>query len=207
MTVIYVNMSNTGTDSPTIPAPWSYNNYIATKGTSIQQVSADLKDENNAPTGLTLDTVNVFTGAIGSTGNASTGAGGWPVEVFRYSWYIGSAQSPSRLRIGGLTNGDTYRIEIAGHQGTQPTRETTFTVGAESGTYDNSGTATPNAPLILEGVVSGTDLDIDCQVVDTFSYLTGFKIEINAGSGGARDIVSPVVSSIISNVKTSMQGY
>lgn len=178
-TTIYVNMSNTGTDLPDIPAPWSYNNYIAAKGTSVQQITADLKDSNNQSTNLTLDTVNIFTGAVGSAGNATAGVDDWPLEVFRYGWYAGATESPSKLRVGGLVDGDTFRIEIAGHQGTQATRDTTFDVGTQSGTYDNSGTSIPNAPLVLEGTVSGTTLDIDSTLVDSFAYLSGFKLEIN----------------------------
>jgi len=179
-TTIYVNMSNTGTDSPTIPVPWSYNNYIATKGTSAQQITADLKDENDVSTGLTLDTINPVTGAVGSAGNATSGSGDWPVEVFRYGWYVGPAESPTKLRIGGLVSGDSFRLEIAGHQGTQSARDTTYSAGSESGLYDNSGTPTPTAPLVLEGTISGTTLDIDAALVDSYAYFTGFKLELTS---------------------------
>jgi hypothetical protein len=181
-TVIYVELGTTG-DAPT---PWSYNEFT---GTSVQQLTSDLKDGSNTGTGLTLDITAAFSGATGQSSSATSGAGGWPEEVFDFYFYMGS--TTATLQIGGLTNGDTYVIELAGHRGSSG-RNTTYDIdGGTSQTYTASSGSTPNAPLSFSGTISGTTLDINSDRVSVFGYLNGFKITVTSGGGGSISI--PIV--------------
>ena len=181
-TVVYCNL-DIGANAPT---PWSYNEFTST---SVQQLSSDLKDESNAGTGFTLDITAAFTNATGATGAATSGAGSWPEEIFDYYFYMGA--TTATLQVGGLTNGDTYVIELAGHRGNSG-RNTTYDIdGGTSQTYTASSGSTPNAPLSFSGTVSGTTLDINASRVSVFGYINGFKMTITSGGGGGISI--PVI--------------
>jgi hypothetical protein len=163
--------------SDTATGGFAYNSFAGALATAVAQISSDLKDTTNVSTGYTLDIVAPFTGATGSTTNATSGVVNFPDNVLDYYWYAGSTAT---LRIGGLTNGDSYTVECIGHQSTQPTRDTDFTVGGATTRYDNAGVATPNEAISFTGTVSGTTLDIDAAVVASFAYLNALRITITS---------------------------
>lgn len=165
-----------GTNSAT--GIWTYNAFAGSLATTTGQISADLLDDTNTSTGYTLDIITAFTGASGSSGNATSGTGNFPESSLDDYWYFNT--SPT-LRIGGLTNGDSYTIECIGHIGNQATRDTDFTIGGTTERYDASGTSTPNAAVSISGTVSGTTLDIDVALVSTFGYVNGLYVTITAG--------------------------
>jgi hypothetical protein len=181
-TVIYVEFGSL----TVAPTPWSYNEF---QGTSVQQLTSDLIDGSNTSTGLTLDITAAFTGFTGNAGSATTGAGGWPEEIFDFYYYMGA--TTATLQIGGLTNGDTYVIELAGHRGSSG-RNTVYDIdGGTSQTYTAAAGTTPNAPLSFSGTISGTTLDINSSRVSVFGYLNGFKITIT--SGGTATIIPQIM--------------
>jgi hypothetical protein len=173
-TIVYVDLGN-----PVVPTPWSYNQF---SGTSIQQLSPDLKDGSNTSTGYTLDITAPFTGNSGHANSASSGAGSWPEPVFDFYNYMGA--TTATLQVGGLTDGDTYKIELSGHRGSVG-RNTVYNInGGTSQTYIVAAGSTPNAPLSFSGIVSGTTLVINSSRTDVFGYLNGFKMTITSASGG-----------------------
>lgn len=159
-------------------APWTYNAFAGSLATTTGQISSDLKDDTNTSTGYTLDIITAFTGASGGASTATSGVGNFPEEVLDVYWYTNGT---STLRLGNLTNGDTYTIECAGHQGAHAARDTDFTIGGTTERYDNSGTATPNSAVSIAGTVSGTTLDIDVDLVSVFGYVNGLYVTITAG--------------------------
>lgn len=182
MTIIYVIFNRTSADPST--SPWSFNNLNTTDvdPTAISTVKADLKDDSDVVTGIGLDVTKVFDGVSGSSVTATSGAGGWPEDVFDHQWFFGVAGAT--LQLTGLTNGDGYSIELAGHA-PDSARDTDFTVGVETLVqYDNAGTGVPNAPITIAGTVSGTTLDIDMDRVSVFGYINGFKLTITPAATG-----------------------
>lgn len=158
-------------------APWTYNAFSQSQ-LGAGTLSSDLLDDDNVSTGYTLSVINAFTAASGGVSTAGAGVGSFPNEVLDTYWYTGAAESPSKIRIGNLTDGDNYTIEAIGHQGTTADRDTDFTVNGTTSRYDNSGTATPNSTISFSGTVSGTTLDIDMALVSVFGYVNGYKITI-----------------------------
>jgi hypothetical protein len=158
----------------TVDAPFNYNNFGNTK-IGIGQLSSDLKDITNASTGYTLDVTAAFTGSTGSGSNATSGTGNFPESCCDRYWYTNTT---STLQLGGITSGTTYIIEYVGHQGFQGTRDADVTIGATTTRYDNSTDATPNAAISFSGTVSGTTLDIDVTVVNTFAIMNGIYITL-----------------------------
>lgn len=172
MTTIHIDFHE---GSSTAPTPWSYNSFTSV---GVGTLSADLKDDSNVSTGYSLSVINAFTAASGVASSATSGAGGWPDTVFDYYFAVGGGETPAKLRLGNLTDGSSYTIEAAGHQGVHASRDTNITVGGTTTLYDQTGTSTPSAPISFSGTVSGTSLDIDAALVDTFGYLNGLKITI-----------------------------
>ena len=177
MTVIYIQYSNNGGEGTSVP--WSYN-LLYPAVTSPGTIKANLKDDSNVDTGISLTAINGVTNSTASLIWATSGAGGWPEAVFDGAWYFGAGGETHRL--GGLTNGDTYTIEVSGHSGNAG-RDADFTVGGTTTRYVQSGTSTPAVPVSFSGTVSGTTLDIDMAYVSSFAYINGLKITITPASG------------------------
>lgn len=172
-TDIYISFGIAGDPSP---APWSYNLIIDDK-VGVGVASSDLKDSNNKSTGITLSVINPFQDGTGGTTTADTGVGEWPQEVFDYYWYAGSSFNPATLRFDGFGAGDTYRLELAGHQISSATRDTTYSiVEGDSAVYDATGTVNPNAPIVLTGTIVNSSFDLDVSLINTFGYLSGAKL-------------------------------
>jgi len=186
-TVIYINLNNSA--ATPAPSPW-LDNDIYPAVTTAATIKADLLDDGANTTGISLTAVTGVTGAVSSSIVATSGAGGWPKEVFQTGWYFGASGETHTL--GGLTNGDTYVIEVAGHA-SNASRDTNFTIGGTTTLYDNAGTGVPNAPISFSGTVSGTTLDIDMAMVSTFGYVNGYKITITPAASG------PTTSNIVLN--------
>lgn len=176
VTVIYITFNKSVSDASTVP--WSYNN-IFPSVTSPGPIKADLKDDSDVDTSISLTSIIGVSGHAGGTTTATSGAGSWPEDVFDNSWFFGSSGETHRL--GNLNNGDSYTIETAGHT-TDSARDTNFTIGSTT-LYDNAGTGVPNAPISFSGTVSGTTLDIDMALVSTFGYINGYKITITSAAG------------------------
>jgi len=179
-TAIFINLHDSVNTAP--QPPWHNGFNILTVG----ELTADLVDEDNVGTGYSFDIVNVaFSGPAGGPGVATSGAGGWPDTVF--DEYFFSSGSP-QFEFGGLNEGDTYELELAGHEGVNAARETDFTVTpANEGTtqYDNSGTSTPNAPITFTGTIgaAGT-LNIAGALVDNFWHINGLKLTLTTPAVG-----------------------
>ena len=186
MTVIYIQYSNNGGEGSI--APWSYN-LIYPAVTTAGTIKANLKDDSNVDTGISLTAINGVTAGAASLSWATSGAGGWPEEVFDGAWYSSGSETH---RLGNLNNGDSYVIEVAGHINAA-SRDTDFTVGGVTTRYDASGTGTPNAPISFSGTISGTTLDIDMAVVNSFLYISGLNITITPAASG------PTTSNIVLN--------
>jgi len=184
MTKIYVNLYTT---TNTAAAPWTDNAY-GSGSVGLGVLTADLLDDTSSSTGIGLEVINAFTGAAGSTGVA-TADNVWPKEVFDIAWYTDGTDGSFQL--SGLTDGDSYTIEVAGHT-SNASRDTDFTVEATTLQYDSAGTGVPNAPISFSGTVSGTTLDITAAVVSVFGYVNGFSVEITPAAG-------PTTSDIVLN--------
>jgi len=178
MTTIYINLGSTGSN---VVPPWDDNNFGTTASTTVGVISSDLLDDTSSSTGIGFENITAFNGASGSIGAATVDSGGWPHQTFDFFWYFNGTGGTQRLT--GLTNGDTYVIEAAGHQ-SNAARDTNFTIGGTTTLYDSSGTTTPNPPISFSGTISGTTLDIDPALVSTFGYVNGFKIIITAAASG-----------------------
>jgi len=175
MTKIYVNLYTT---TNTAPSPWT-NNAYGSGSVGVGVLTADLLDDTSSSTGVGLEVTNAFTGAAGSTGIA-TADNVWPKEVFDVAWYTDGTDGT--LRLTGLTNGDSYTVELAGHT-SNSSRDTNFTVGATTTLYDSAGTGVPNAPISFSGTVSGTTLDLTAELVSVFGYANGFTVELTGAAG------------------------
>jgi hypothetical protein len=167
--------------SNTASGIWTYNAFSEPQGQSVAQLSADLKDDTNTATGVTLDVITAFTAGAGSASWAGAGAGVFTEEVLEFAWYTSVS---SKLRLGGLNIGDTYSLDIVGNLSAGSTRHTDFTVDGVTERYTNSATATPTAPVNFTGTFSGTTLDIDLGVVDSFAYINGFSLTITPAATG-----------------------
>jgi len=184
MTVIYIQYSNNGGEGSI--APWSYN-LVYPAVTTAGTIKANLKDDSNVDTGISLTAINGVTASAASLSWATSGAGGWPEEVFDGAWYSSGSETH---RLGNLSNGDSYVIEVAGHINAA-SRDTDFTVGGVTTRYDASGTGTPNAPISFSGTISGTTLDIDMAVVSSFLYISGLKITITPAAVSGPTLTGP----------------
>jgi hypothetical protein len=175
---IYINLNA----DTTIPAavPWSYNDIFPAVTTAVS-IKSDLIDDSNASTGISLTALTGVSGSQKSTTVATDGAGGWPEEIFETNWFFGASGETHQL--GGLTNGDSITIEVAGHT-SNAARDTDFTVAGTTTRYDSAGTGVPNAPISFTDTISGTTHDIDMAIVSSFGYVNGYKIIITPATSG-----------------------
>jgi len=192
---------NLGAGANTVTGNWNYSNTATSTGTLV----ADLIDDTGSATGRSLTLDSAFVGASGTDATATSGAGGLPQEFFDYYWY-------DNLDTGSLTvsatNGEAYTLIISGHQGATAARDTNFS--ASNGTpspafYDNSGTATPTAPVTITGTVIGSGVTITQALVSSFAYINGFTIEFAAGTSISA-ITDPVTDASTGNT-FSVSGF
>jgi len=192
---------NLGSGANTVTGNWNYSNTPTTIGTLV----ADLIDDTGAATGRTLTLDSAFTGASGTDATATSGAGGLPQEFFDYYWY--DSADTAEISISA-TNGEAYTLTISGHQGSLAARNTDFFAsGGPAGAteYNNSGTATPTAPVTINGTVSGTSVTIRQDLQSSFAYINGFTIEFTAGTSVSA-ITDPVTDASTGNT-FSVSGF
>ncbi len=175
MTTIYINL---GATTNTAPAPWDDNYGDNTDPTTVGVIIADLLDDVGSLTGIGWENTIAYTAVAGGSGTATAGAGGWPEQVFDIAWYGDGAG-----KLTGLTNGDSYTIEVAGHNG-NGARDTDFTVDGTTTLYDASATSIPNPPISFSGTISGTELAFSQALVSAFAYVNGYKIIITPAATG-----------------------
>lgn len=163
---------------------WQYNDFDNL--ITVQTLDDDLQDSTSALTGVSLDITTAFAGGSASASQATSGAGTWP-ELVLESYIYASNATPGVLQFGGLTQGDTFELKVAGHAA-DGARNTNFTVSpANEGQtlYDNAGTGAPLAPITFTGTIgaAGT-IDVTVAGVTSFGYINGIELIITAGSSG-----------------------
>ena len=176
MAKIYVNF-RTGT---AVSGVWSYNDFGSI--TAIGVVSADLKDDSNVSTGVGLSiATNPFSAASGTGSNASAGAGEFTEEVLDY-YNSFPISSPPDLVFTGLPANASVSFTAAGYQSGQASRDTTYTIGGNSATYDNDALASaPNPPVTVTGTTDGSGgLTVNLSGASSFARINGFILEYSA---------------------------
>jgi hypothetical protein len=202
-TTVYINFTQ-GAINP--PAPWSYNNFNTA---AVATLSSDLKDDVNASTNYTLDITAAFTGNLGSSSSATSGAGNWTDdEPFDFYVYVAAASTGS-LNIGNLPAGADYTVELAGHRSASGSgRNTQFTVEGSSSDYVESGSSVPTAPVEFTGTVPGDgiiSIDVDDAVSGggSFAYLNGIRLIITEAGTTIDTITDPQVDQVENEVTTT----
>jgi hypothetical protein len=153
---------------------WSRNDSSELGGSGV--IYSNLKNENGMPMGVGLSCSAAFSGQSSSAAVAA--AGGWPIDIFLRHAFLTSNLTRS-LTFSGLPANTDITLAIAGHRGTEPTRDLNFTWGGNAGTYDNSGTTTPTAPHSIVGTTNGVGvivLVIQTTTLANTAYLNGLSL-------------------------------
>ena len=172
---IYINF---GSGSNTAPAPWDTNYFTTADATATGVLKEHLLDSTGNSTLIGFERVSAFDNAGGDGGGATVGSGDWNEAVFDYFHYFDAFDAMPKDRLIGLSEGQTYTIEFAGHTAGGTDRVTDVTIDDVTQTYTPSGTTTPNAPITFTGTVTGSFLEIDYAMSVTYGYLSGLKITI-----------------------------
>jgi hypothetical protein len=175
MTTIYVEFSNTVSFAA---APWSYNLAEIANGQAVGTILADLNDDTNTPTGITLSTVTAFDSAAASTGYATVD-NEWVKEAYWVTWLTATSGA---IRLSGVTAGATYSIKLAGQQTNTPLRVSDYDVEGSTLTYTpSSDGATVANPVEFTGTVAGDgviDIVVTPSSGSTQGLLSGMEITI-----------------------------
>ncbi len=175
MTTIYVEFSNTVSFAA---APWSYNLAEIANGQAVGTILADLNDDTNAATGISLSTVTAFDSAAASTGYATVD-NEWVKEAYWVTWLTATSGA---IRLSGIAAGSTYSIKLAGQQTNTPLRVSDYTVEGSTLVYTPStnGAAVAN-PTEFTGTVAGDgviDITVSPSSGSTYGLLSGMEITI-----------------------------
>lgn len=186
MTKVYVYLADPG--APPGANPFGYNQLV--DGSVVGTIKADLQDDTGAATGWSLSVANEpFDNEAGSGGVATSGVGEFTEEVLDNWWQdAGNAQ----LEIGGLPVGDTYTLQLIGHNGNS--RDTNFSVTpANEGTttYVASDDSTPAPALTFTGTIgAGGTILIEGALLNVLWYINGFILEVTAAGGGTAPAIA-----------------
>lgn len=169
-----------------VPTVWTYNQFVDADLLPTGQVSADLKDDTNTVTGVSLHIDTAFSTSGGGGSFATADAGEFD-EVVLDSALRSANSSASTLRIAGLPSGASYTLQLAGHA-SDPDRDTLYTVEGTTGEYLIGTAGAPTAPVSFSGTVDPDgEIIIDVEKTATgefYGYLNGFILEYTTGPTG-----------------------
>jgi len=183
MTKIYVEISDTLRAVPTV---WTYNQFEDAHLLPTGQLSADLKDDTDTATGVSLHIDAAFGNSGGGSSIATADAGEFDDVVLDSAMFTTNGGTGT-LRLAGLPSGASYTIDLTGHTSSS-SRHTAFTVEGSSQDYLVGSASSPTAPVSFSGTV-----DLDGEIVidvtkaasgQFYGYINGFILEYTTGPTG-----------------------
>ena len=124
----YISFSNAQTK---LPAPWNLIGPFAPKGGQF----TNLKDDNNAATGITLTLKNGFQGIVESGMQPVEGYGIYPNIIMRTGAYEGSTKKDT-IQLSGLSSSKKYNFVFFNSHDDGLTGNTNFTIGTKTVTLN-----------------------------------------------------------------------
>ena len=183
MPKIYVKFDDAGR---TVPTVWTDNFFEDAHLLPTGVLKADLKDDTDADTGVSLYIDAAFGNSGGSVNNATAGVGEFDETVLDSAMFTANGGTGT-LRLTGLPSGASYTIDLTGHTN-QSARHTEFTVDGSSQDYLVGTASSPTTPASFSGAVD-PDGEIVIDVTKTasgqfYGYINGFILEYSTAPSG-----------------------
>lgn len=170
---IYVNFSNT--TSLVGPSPWNNFNSVPFAG----KVLNNMIDDSETPTGISITQVDTWEGANNLGASTGNNSGIYPDAVMQTVYYQ-SSTTPMRLRIAGLSGGNTrYNLVFFASRQAGDDRSTTYTANGQSVTLNAANNI--NRTVQLNGLQADANGEITFECVKAgtspYAYLGAVVIQ------------------------------
>lgn len=170
---VYVNFSNT----PTLvgPSPWNNFNSVPFAGKAL----TNMIDDSETPTGISITQVDTWEGANDLGAISGDNSGIFPDAVMMTVYYQ-SSTTPMRLRIAGLSGGNTrYNLVFFASRQAGDDRSTTYTANGQSVTLNAANNI--NRTVQLNGLQADANGQITFECVKSgaspYAYLGALVIQ------------------------------
>ena len=164
---------NFGSSTKTAPAPW--NNWLGVRGTG--NVLSNLKDENNIVSGISITTVNGWSGTTDLGHITGNNSGFYPDAVLQSG--LADNGAAKQIKFSGLSATKLYNVVLLGSQNEGLVATASYTSGTRTSTldarYNTNKTANLNS-IAPDGTGSIT-LTITRTGSSAFTYLNGIALE------------------------------
>ncbi|RYZ53306.1 MAG: hypothetical protein EOP49_07580, partial [Sphingobacteriales bacterium] len=152
------------------PAPWNNMNAAPTANVSL----SNLKDQNNAGTGINVTLLDAMTGQSNVGVNTGNNSGIFPDVVMQYFWYYSGTET-RRVKLSGLAADKKYDLSFFGSRANNASPLITrYAVGAQSVELD----ANNNSTNVVK--ISGLVPDANGEIIFTAQKSVGPNIYLGA---------------------------
>jgi hypothetical protein len=164
---------NFGSSTKSAPAPW--NNWLGARAAG--NVLSNLKDENNIATGVSITTVNAWSGLTDLGHITGNNSGFYPDAVLQSG--IADNGVAKQIKFSGLNAGKLYNIVFVGSQNEGLIATANYTNGSRSSTLD--ARYNTNKTANLNGLVPDGTGSIVVTITRTggslYTYLNAIALE------------------------------
>jgi len=164
---------NFGSSSKTAPAPW--NNWLGVRGTG--NVLNNLKDENNIVSGISITTVNGWSGTTDLGHITGNNSGIYPDAVLQSG--IADNGAAKQIKFSGLNSSKRYNVVFVGSQNEGLIATANYTIGSQTSTLDARYNTNKSANLnsITPDGTGSIVVTITRTGSSAFTYLNGIALE------------------------------
>lgn len=170
---VYVNFSNT--PSLVGPSPWNNFNSVPFAG----KVLTNMIDDSETPTGMSITQVDTWEGANNLGASTGNNSGIYPDAVMQTVYYQ-SSTTPMRLRIAGLSGGNTrYNLVFFASRQAGDDRSTTYTANGQSVTLNAANNINNTVQINGLQADSNGEITFECVKAGTspYAYLGAMVIQ------------------------------
>jgi hypothetical protein len=164
---------NFGSSTKSAPAPW--NNWLGARGSG--NVLSNLKDENNIASGISITTVNGWSGTTDLGHITGNNSGIYPDAVLQSG--LADNGAAKQIKFSGLNASKLYNVVLVGSQNEGLVATASYAVGSQTSTlnasYNTNKSANVNS-LAPDGTGSIT-VTITRTGSSAFTYLNGLALE------------------------------
>ena len=164
---------NFGSSTKVAPAPW--NNWLGARGTG--SVLNNLKDENNIVSGISITTVNGWSGTTDLGHITGNNSGFYPDAVLQSG--IADNGAAKQIRFSGLNASKLYNVVFVGSQNEGLVATANYTTGSQTSTLNASYNTNKSANLnsITPDATGNIVVTITRTGTSAFTYLNGIALE------------------------------
>lgn len=164
---------NFGSSSKTAPAPW--NNWLGVR--AANSVLSNLKDENNIATGLSITTVNGWSGITDLGHITGNNSGFYPDAVLQSG--IADNGAAKQIKFTGLNASKLYNVILVGSQNEGLVATANYSIGSQVSSLNASYNTNKSANLngIAPDAAGSILVTITRSGTSAFTYLNGIALE------------------------------